>query len=59
MGMQSVQTQAEAKQKIADLQVELARIKEQKDWRPNYKADIAKVKTEIAELKAKMSSLPK
>lgn len=68
MGVQTVQkqvkTKAEAKQRIAELQLEIAKINEYvtsygKTSRPNYKAEIAQKKTQIAEIKAKMASLPK
>lgn len=61
MGMPSIQTQAEAKQKILDLQERIAYYKTQakggvKDF---YKDKIDSAKHEIARIKAQMPSLPK
>lgn len=56
MGM-GPRTQAEAKQKILDLKVEIERYKGYKDdWSKGHVKDL---KIQIAQLKAKIPSLPK
>lgn len=56
MGM-SARTQAEAKQKILDLKVEIERLKGYKDdW---HKERVRDLKVQIAKLKAQIPSLPK
>lgn len=61
--MSSPKTKAEAKQRIADLNAEIAEIKANierygKNWYPNHKRVIAEKKAEIAKIKSEMASLP-